>query len=314
MYSRADEFVWTERYRPSRIAEVILPAIIKNPIKKFVEKGNLPNMMFVGGPGVGKTTLAIAAIEELGADYLLINASKDRNIDTLRNEIESFASSMSMKGGRKYVILDEADNLNPTSTQPALRAFMEEFSANCGFILTLNYPSKIIEALHSRCSVINFRIEKDESAKMAHLFMQRLEGILDQEGVKYDKPVLAKLIMKWFPDWRRALNELQKYAVTGAIDTGIFSQLEGASLEELVEFMKKKEFSNVRKWVGENSDRDDIYRALYDAASSKFTKKSIPQLVITLAKYQYQSAFAVDPEINLTACLAEVMIDAEWSE
>lgn len=310
-----EEFIWVEKYRPHTIADTILPKDLKAAFSSMVKAGNIQNMTLAGGPGVGKTTVAKALCDELDCDYIVINASKDRNIDTLRNEIEVFASSVSFKGGRKYVILDEADHLNPTSTQPALRNFIEEYSHNCGFILTVNYPSKLIPALISRCPIIDFAIRKSEMPALAMAFFKRMKTVLESENVEYDQATLAKVIEKWFPDWRRTIGELQKYAaINGKIDTGILVNLESIALDELIGFMKKKEYSNVRKWVAENSDTIGIYRKFYDTAVDVFDKRFIPAAVLILAKYQYQAAFAVDPEINLAACLAEIMIDAQWRE
>jgi DNA polymerase III delta prime subunit len=307
----SDEYLWTEKFRPNKIADVILPEDLKRVFQTYVDQKNVQNLLLTGNAGVGKTTVAKAMLKEIGSDYIVVNGSLDRNIDTLRNEITQFASSISFSDGRKYVILDEADHLNPNSTQPALRNFMEEFSNNCGFILTANYPNKIIEALQSRCSIIDFKIKKSDMAKLAVQFMKRVEVILEQESVEYDKKALAAVIQKWFPDWRRVLNELQRYSATGKIDSGILVNLESVSLDELIGYMKKKEYSNVRKWVAENSDTSQqaVFRKFYDAASEQLDPRFIPALVMTLAKYQYQAAFSVDPEINLSACLAEIMIE-----
>lgn len=311
----SEEFLWTEKYRPVTVEDTILPADLKKVFQSYVDQKNVQNLLLTGSAGVGKTTVAIAMLKELGADYIVINGSLDRNIDTLRNEIMQFASSISFSEGRKYVIIDEADGLNANSTQPALRSFMEEFSNNCGFILTCNRPGMIIAALQSRCTVIDFKIKKSDIGKLAMQFMKRVMGILDGENVTYDKQALAAVIQKWFPDWRRVLNELQRYSATGTIDTGILVNLEAVQLDELITYLKKKEYSNVRKWVAENSDTSEaaIYRKFYDGAVSSFDKRFIPALVGILAKYQFQAAFTVDPEINLSACLAEIMIDAMWA-
>lgn len=253
-------------------------------------------------------------LETLGKDYIVINGSLNGNIDTLRNDIKTFASTVSLSGGRKYVILDEADYLNPQSTQPALRNFMEEYSQNCGFILTCNYPSKIIKELHSRCSVIDFNIPKEEKNKLAVQLLNRITGILTNENVDFDKKVVVEVIGKHFPDFRRILNELQKYAATGKIDSGILSNLLEESFKELVGYLKNKDFTNVRKWVAEHSDIEpnELFRKIYDSTSQILKSSSIPQIVLIIADYQHKSAFAVDQEINNVACLTEIMVEGEF--
>ena len=267
-----------------------------------------------GTAGVGKTTVARAMLDEIDADYIIINGSMNGNIDTLRNDIRNFAATVSFGGGRKYVILDESDYLNANSTQPALRNFMEEFSSNCGFILTCNFVNRIIDPLHSRCSVIEFKIGNKEKATLAKEFLSRACGILDQENVTYDKKVLAEVIMKHFPDWRRVLNELQRYAATGSIDSGILSSVENVEIKELVKYLKAREFENMRKWVGLNASMDVnvLFRRLYDAASAILKPESIPALVLALADYQYKAAFVVDQEINMSACMTQIMMDCEF--
>lgn len=309
-----DDFLWCERYRPNTIEETILPPELKAVFQQFVDQKNIPNLILAGSAGVGKTTVARAMLEQLHCDYIVINGSMNGNIDTLRNEILNFASSVSLSGGRKYVILDEADYLNANSTQPALRNFMEEFSRNCGFILTCNFKNRIIEPLHSRCSVIDFKISKKDMAKLASQFFKRVENILTTENVEYDKQVVAEVIQKHFPDWRRVLNELQRYSATGRIDSGMLANIKEVSLKELISMLREKNFSGIRKWVGENLDNDmvGIFRGLYDTCSEYLTKQSEAQLVIILAKYQYQAAFAADAEINLMACLTEMMIELEF--
>lgn len=309
-----EEFLWTEKYRPQTIADTILPDELKRTFQEFVNQGNIPNLLLSGSAGCGKTTVARAMLEQLGCDYMVINGSMNGNIDTLRNEIMQFASSISLMGGRKYVILDEADYLNPNSTQPALRNFMEEFSKNCGFILTCNFKNRIIEPLHSRCTVIDFKIKKTDLPSLAGQMMKRLGYILETEGVEYDKAVLAELIKKHYPDWRRCINELQRYSATGRIDSGLLANITEMTFKSLIGFLKDKDFTSTRKWVAENIDSDTvaIFRMIYDSANQYVTKNSVPNLVMILAKYQYQAAFVADHEINLMACLTEMMIELEY--
>ena len=310
-----DEFLWVEKYRPKKISDCILPIELKKTFQQFVDNKDVPNLLLTGGAGVGKTTVARAMLEELGADYLVINGSMNGDINTLRNEILQFASSVSFTGGRKYVILDEADYLNANSTQPALRNFMEEFSRNCGFILTCNFKNRIIEPLHSRCSVIDFKISKKDMAKLAMQFLKRIEGVLTYENVEFDKSVVAQIIEKYFPDWRRVLNELQRYSSTGKIDSGILANMQQTSIRDLINMMKDKNYTEVRKWVKNNIDTDvnSLYNEFYETASQFFSTKDIPLLVTLIAKYQYQNAFAANSEINFAAFLAEVMLDAEFT-
>ena len=310
-----EEFLWVEKYRPKTIEDAILPVELKSVFQKFVDQKNIPNLILSGSAGVGKTTVARAMLEELGCDYIVINGSMNGNIDTLRNEILNFASSVSLSGGRKYVILDEADYLNANSTQPALRNFMEEFSRNCGFILTCNFKNRIIEPLHSRCSVVDFKISKKDMAKLAMQFLKRVDGILTSEKIEYDKGTVAEIIQKYFPDWRRVLNELQRYSATGKIDSGILANLQQTSIRELVDLMKEKNYTEVRKWTKNNIDTDvnALYTEFYETASQFFTVRTIPALVTLIARYQYQNAFAANPEINFAAFLAEVMIDMEFA-
>jgi DNA polymerase III delta prime subunit len=309
-----DDFLWVEKYRPRTIDSTILPADLKATFQQFVDQKNVPNLLLTGRAGVGKTTVARAMLEELQCDYVIINGSMNGNIDTLRNEIRDFASSVSFSGGRKYVILDEADYLNPNSTQPALRNFMEEYSKNCGFILTCNFKNRIIEPLHSRCSVIEFKIDKEDKPKMASQFFKRVCNILNEEGVTYDQKAVVEVITKFFPDWRRVLNELQRYSATGKIDSGILVNFSEENLKGLVELLKVKNFTEVRKWVAENNDIDQtvFFRKLYDTASQYLKTNSIPQLVITLAEYQYKAAFVADHEINILACLTEIMAEGDF--
>lgn len=309
-----EEFLWVEKYRPHKIADCVLPDNLKNTFQKFVDEGNIPNLLLSGTAGVGKTTVARAMLDEIDADYIIINGSMNGNIDTLRNDIRNFAATVSFGGGRKYVILDESDYLNANSTQPALRNFMEEFSSNCGFILTCNFINRIIDPLHSRCSVIEFKISNKEKADLAKQFLTRTCGILDQENVDYDKKVLAEVIMKHFPDWRRVLNELQRYAASGSIDSGILASVDNVEIKELVKCLKNREFENMRKWVAQNASMDVnvMFRKLYDAASAIMKPESIPALVLALADYQYKAAFVVDQEINMAACMTQIMMDCEF--
>jgi DNA polymerase III delta prime subunit len=310
-----DDFLWVESYRPKTVSETILPDELKQTFQQFVDQGNIPNLILAGSAGVGKTTIARAMLEELDCDYIVINGSMNGNIDTLRNYIQQFASSVSLQGGRKYVILDEADYLNANSTQPALRNFMEEYSKNCGFILTCNFKNRIIEPLHSRCSVIDFKLNKEDKVNLAAQMFKRACMILNKEGVEFDKSVVAEVVRKYFPDNRRVLNELQRYSVSGVIDTGILSNVQEVTLSKLVKSLKDKNFTEVRKWVAENSDAEaaDIFRKIYDKSSEIVVAGSIPQLVLILADYQYKSAFVADQEINLTACLTEVMANVQFT-
>jgi DNA polymerase III delta prime subunit len=309
------DYLWVEQYRPPSIKECILPERLKSVFQAFVDKNQVPNLLLSGGPGIGKTTVARALLNELDLDYIIINGSMKGNIDTLRTEISQFASTVSFTGGRKYVILDEADYLNPQSTQPALRNFMEEFSNNCGFILTCNFKNRIIEPLHSRCSVVDFTMSKKEMAGLAPQFLKRVSNILKMKGVEFDPKVIAELIMKHMPDWRRVLNELQRYSVTGKIDVGILTTLSDESFDSLVSMMKNQDFTGIRKWVVDNADIESstLFRKLYDYANKKMKPMSVAQMVLILAKYQYQAAFVVDHEINNVACLLEIMTDCEWS-
>ena len=307
-------FLWVEQYRPKTVDDCIFPQNLKNTFKEFVEQGKIPNVILSGGPGVGKTTIAKAVLDEIGATYMMINGSEESGIDVLRTKIKNFASTVSLEGGRKYLILDEADYLNPQSTQPALRGFMEEFHKNCGFILTCNYKNRLIEPLHSRCSVIDFSIPKSEKANLAMDFMKRVEFILQSESVEYEKKVLAELIQRHFPDWRRALNELQRYSVSGRIDAGILIDMAEINIKELMLFMKEKEFTNVRKWVVNNLDVDSVrlIRSVYDSLYTFLDHSTIPHAVCILADYSYRGAFVADQEINTLACLTEMMAKCKF--
>lgn len=315
--SLKEEIIWFEKYRPQTIDEVILPEDLKTTFKQFVKSRKVPNLLLSGGPGVGKTTVAMAMLKELKSDYIVINGSLEgRQIDTLRNDIANYATSMSIRrGGRKYVILDEADYLNPQSVQPALRNFMESYSKNCGFILTCNYKNKIIEPLHSRCSLIEFKIPKDVKAKLQTQFFKRIIEILKAENVKYDTKVIAQIINKYFPDYRKVLSQLQSYAETGRIDSGILANFQEESFHDLIRFMREKDFSNLIKWVNDsNMDSADVYKAFYDHCSSHFMKQALPVVIMVIAKYQYQDSFALDKTINLAACLLEIMSECPFQE
>ena len=310
-----ESFLWVEKYRPKTIDECILPDRIKLIFQQISLEGRIPNMILSGGPGMGKTTVAKALCNEVGCDFLMINGSEESGIDVLRTKIRGYASTVSFDGKRKVVILDEADYLNPQSTQPALRSFIEEFEKHCSFIMTCNYINRIIEPLHSRCQTIDFRINKEEKLNVGSNFGKRLYTILDQEKVDYDKKVVAEVLMKHFPDYRRVLNELQKYSKYGNIDSGILSQVSDIDLSELMNHMKDKKFNEVRKWVVYNLDNDpqNIYRNIYDVAEKYVQTTSIPQLVLILADSQYKSAFAADHELNLVACLVEIMVECQFN-
>ena len=312
--AKANEVLWVEKYRPQKIDDTILPEKTKAAFKKFVEDESIPNLLLTGGPGVGKTTIAKAMLDELGCDYIVKNGSLNVNIDTLRYDISTYASAVSLSGGRKYVIFDEADYLNAASVQPALRNFIEEYSSNCGFIFTCNFKNRIIEPLRSRLSEIDFTIETTQRPKMAMQFFKRVGNILDNEGVAYDKAVVAKVIEKHFPDFRRVLTELQSYAASGKIDEGIFVNLKQESLDELFKLLKSKDFTNMRKWVALNSDQDmnEMFRRIYDMATDKVQLKSMPGFVVTLADYMYKSNFVADQEVNMVAFLTEIMLESEY--
>jgi len=314
MNSERDTHLWVETYRPKTVQDCILPQDLKSTFQEYVNKKEIPNLMLSGGPGVGKTTIARALCEEIGCDYIMINGSMDGNIDTLRNEIKTFASSVSFVGGTKVVIIDEADYLNPQSTQPALRGFIEEFSKNCTFIFTCNFKNRIIAAIHSRCSVIDFQFAKKDKPGLAANFLHRLETILLENGVTYDKQVISELLIKYFSDYRLVLNELQRYSAVGQIDSGILAKISDINLTELMESMKEKNFKNARKWITNNLDNDSVvlFRSLYDHMYSFIKSESIPQLVVILAEYQYKSAFCIDQELNTMAMIVEIMSDVEF--
>lgn len=312
MENNRDQFLWVERYRPRKLDDCILPDEQLNTFRQFVESGEIPNMLLCGSAGVGKTTIARAICEELGCDYIIINGSEESGIDVLRTKIREFASSVSFSGKTKVVILDEADYLNPNSTQPALRAFIEEFANNCRFIFTCNFKNRIIAPLHSRTTVIEFKLTKADRPKMAGRFMKRLSDILTTENVKFDEKVVAEVLKKHFPDYRRVLNELQRYSISGTIDEGILSNILEINMKELTDALKSKDFRKVRSWVVENLDNDPqlIFRKIYDTVLEDV--KYPAQLVLLIADYQYKAAFAANQEINLVACLVEIMAAVEW--
>lgn len=312
----SDEMLYVEKYRPRKIEDCILPQSLKTVFKKFVDDGFVPNLLLSGGPGVGKTTVARAMLSELGCDSVIFNGSLNVDKDTLRTDIQRYASSMSLTGGRKYVILDEADYLSPNHVQPALRNFMEEFSGNCGFILTCNFKNKLIAPLHSRCSVIDFTITGAERAELAKQFHARVCWILDQENISYDRKVVAEVIRKFFPDWRRVLNELQRYAASGAIDVGILSAVVDMDISDLVKTLRAKDFPSMRKWVASNPsiDSTSLFRKLYDTLGDYIEADTIPALVMVLADYQYKAAFVTDQEINTAACMTQIMLDCQFKK
>ena len=309
-----EHLLWTEKYRPKKIDDCILPERLKKPFQEYVNQSNIPNLLLSGGAGVGKTTVAKAMCEEIGCDVMVINGSDEgRLIDTFRTKIKNFASSMSLAGGRKVVIIDEADYCNAESVQPALRNFIEEFAGNCSFIFTCNYKNKLIEPLHSRCAVIDFALKNGEKAQMASAFMKRIQSVLQSENVDYDDKVVAELIKKHFPDFRRVINELQRYSQLGKIDIGILSQISDVTINDIIKYIKEKDFGAIRKWVASNDiDATAFYRKLYDNLYEVLKPQSIPQAVLILADYQYKGAFVADQEINTVACLTELMVGCEF--
>lgn len=305
--------LWTEKYRPHTIDDCILPDRLKQPFLEYVRLKTIPNLLLSGGAGVGKTTVAKAMCDSVGCDYLVINGSDESGIDTFRTKIKNYASSMSFEGGRKVIIIDEADYLNPNSTQPALRNAMEEFAVNCSFIFTCNFKSRIIEPLHSRCAVVDFTLKSGEKQKMAALFFNRVQTILKTEKVDFDQKVLVEFIKKYFPDFRRIINELQRYSQFGKIDTGLLSHLGDVEIVEVVKMLKEKDFGGLRKWVGSHEVEPQIlYRKIYDTMYESLKKETVPQAVLILADYQYKQAFVADPEINMMACLTELMLQCEF--
>lgn len=308
----SEHILWVEKYRPKTIEDCILPENIKSTFQEYVNKKEIPNLLLSGTAGVGKTTIAKAMCEEVGCDYIVINGSSERGISVMQTQVMNYATSMSLSGGRKVVILDEADNLTPDA-QKALRGMMEEVSVNCSFIFTCNFKNRILDAIHSRCTVVDFKLNGSKQ-KMAAAFFKRVEWILDQEGVNYDKQVVAAVITKHFPDNRRILNELQRHSVSGSIDKDILASVSDVQLNELVSSIKNKDFASCRKWVTNNIDNDmsRIIRSIYDTLYEKLKPNSVPQMVLILAKYQYQAAFVADHEINLIACLTELMVECEF--
>ena len=308
------DFLWVERYRPCTVDQTILPKSLKDTFQQIITSGEMPNMLFTGTAGVGKTTVARALCNELDLDYILINGSEEGNIDTLRNKVKQFASTVSLQGGYKVVILDEADYLNPQSTQPALRGFIEEFANNCRFILTCNFKNRIIEPLHSRCSVYEFAIPNGQKPEMAGQFFKRATEILKQENIEFVPDAVAQLITKHFPDWRRVLNELQRYSVSGKIDAGMLVNLSDTNIKTLMATLKDKDFKGMRQWVVNNIDTEPqaIFRKIYDSMNEYIKPQSIPQLVLILADYQYKNAFVADHELNVVACMTEIMANVEF--
>ena len=308
------DFLWVEEYRPGKIDDCILPSSLKTLFKSFIKKGELSNLLFSGTPGIGKTTVAKALCEELNCDWIMINGSEEGGIDVLRNKIKNFASTVSLSGGKKVVILDEADYLNPQSTQPAMRGFIEEFHKNCRFILTCNFKNRLIEPLHSRFSTIDFKIANKDRPVLASKLFAKVGIILKEQSIPFDEAVVAELINKHFPDYRRILNELQRYSVSGKIDTGILANISDDNLNKLISLLKEKDFTNMRKWVVNNLDNDPVvvFRRIYDTMYENLESETIPHAVLILADYSYKSAFVADQEINLVACLTEIMSQCKF--
>ena len=307
-----EHLLWVERHRPQTVLDCILPDRLKEVFQEYVNQKQIPNLLLTGGAGVGKTTIAKAMCNEIGCDYMILNGSDENGVDTIRVKIKNYASAMSFSGGRKVIILDEADYLTPNA-QAILRNAIEEYAVNCSFIFTCNFKSRIIEPLHSRCAVIDFRLQNGEKTKMASAFFKRITHILNTEKVEYDEKVIAELIKKHFPDFRRAINELQRYSQLGKIDVGILSQIGDISISQIVKHLKEKDFTSVRKWAATTDiDSTTFFRKLYDALYDIAKPQSIPQAVIIIADYQYKQAFVADQEINLVACLTELMANVEF--
>ena len=307
-----EHLLWTEKYRPRTVEDCILPERLKAVFQQYVNQKEMPNLLLAGGAGVGKTTIAKAMCNEIGCDYMVINGSDENGVDTIRVKIKNYASSISLSGGRKVVILDEVDYLTPNA-QAILRNAIEEFAANCSFIFTCNYKNKIIDPLHSRCAVIEFNLKNGEKAQMASAFFKRITHILNTEKVEFDEKVIAEVVKKHFPDFRRVINELQRYSKLGKIDVGILSQIGDISITQIVKHLKEKDFTSVRKWAASTDiDNTTFFRKLYDALYDIVKPQSIPQAVLILADYQYKQAFVADHEINLVACLTEIMASVEF--
>jgi DNA polymerase III delta prime subunit len=313
--SRDDQFLWVEKYRPQKIDDCILPDVLKSTFKEYVAQGELPTLLFSGTAGIGKTTVAKALCNEIGAEYIVVNGSEEgRSIDVLRTTIKGFATTVSLTDAKKVVIIDEADYMNAQSVQPALRNFIEEYSNNCRFIFTANYKARIIDPLHSRSAVIDFKIEPKDKQSIAAQFFKRATQILQAENVEFDPKVVAELITKHFPDWRRVLNELQRYSVSGKIDSGILVNMSEESYKDLIKNMKEKNFTEVRKWVAKNTDSDTVqlFRQLWETSSEHIEPASVPQLVLILADYQYKAAFVPDQELNIMAAMTEIMAQCKF--
>jgi len=307
-----EHLLWTEKYRPTKVEDCILPDRLKKVFQEFVNQKEIPNLLLSGGAGVGKTTIAKAMCNEVGCDFMIINGSDENGVDTIRVKIKNYASSLAFFGGRKVIIIDEADYLT-ANAQAILRNAIEEFANNCSFIFTCNYKAKIIEPLHSRCAVVDFNLKADEKTQMASGFFKRIEHVLDSEKIEYDKKVVAELIKKHFPDFRRVINELQRYAKLGKIDVGLLSQIADISIADVVKYLKTKDFTAMRKWAAtSDGDHTTIYRKLYDSMYDFLKPQCIPQIVVILADYQYKQAFVADREINLVACLTEIMANGEF--
>lgn len=308
------DFLWVESYRPSKIEDCVLTPQLKKTFTDIVKSGEMPNMLLSGPAGTGKTTAAIAMCKELNLDYIMINGSEESGIDTLRTKIKRYASTVSIMSSYKVVIIDEADYLNPQSTQPALRGFIEEFANTCRFVLTCNFKNRIIEPLHSRCPVYEFTLSKKDLPTLSAQFMKRLQGILKAENVEYDPKVVAEVIMKYAPDWRRVIGECQRYSIGGKIDSGILVNLADESIKGLFNSLKDKDFKKMRQWVVDNIDVESasIFRKLYDNMSEHVKPQSIPAIILILAEYQYKDAFVADKELNVVACMVEIMSSVEW--
>lgn len=314
MKKNEKEYLWVERYRPQTIDECILPSELKKTFNDIVKGGQLPNLLLAGTAGLGKTTVAKALCNMLDLDYIMINGSEESGIDVLRNKIKQFASSVSLAGGYKVVILDEADYLNPTSTMPALRGFIEEFSNNCRFILTCNFKNRIIEPLHSRCSVVEFNTTKKQLAGLAGDFMKRLSAVLKEEGVAFQDKTIAELIIRYAPDWRRVLNECQRYSTSGEIPTAILVGMSDQNIAELTTYLRAKDFKSMRSWVVNNSSLDStvVFRKIYDSLYDTAAPNSIPSAVLILADYSYKAAFVSDRELNMVACFVELSANIQF--